>query len=302
MSSDSQDTGSVETALVIQAIKYYVVIGVGAGVLGVILITRFVNDGTDSTLAGGILTSVILFYSVLSGPIIAAIVGYILNQEGTAAPRIRAVSSIVANGIGYIVYGVIVTLFIVVGLSAIMETGSTGGVSNGTTGGSTTEFFEMLGGIMMMMVPTALTGGLITIISKDISANQISKYENVNQKDNIQDNSLSTILLGDDSMKSMLIIVAAIISVVVVSTPLVADAGLGESTINLLSVILLSLPMVLSFISGFYRLPIFIPIIISILWMSIPILTGGAEIAPMLLLAQTILATLTHKFVSALAT
>jgi len=113
MTGENPTEGIVlDTSLAIRTIKYYAVIGAGLGLLGIILLLQFGAGEQGGTIVGGLLSVVILAFAVLSGPLIAAFVGYANANSGLGNLRARIVNSGIANGIGFAVFGVIVAVIL----------------------------------------------------------------------------------------------------------------------------------------------------------------------------------------------
>jgi len=156
----------VDTSLILRSVRYYAVIGGGLGLLGVVLLLQL-SGGSDAGVGGslisGLLSMVVLAFAVLSGPLIAAFVGYATAASGIGDVRTRAVNSGIANGIGFAVFGIIVSIILFVGLSVVF--GGGGGAGSGAStggGGAPIEVGKLVTLIVLMVVPNALVGGSIT--------------------------------------------------------------------------------------------------------------------------------------------
>lgn len=154
----------IDTSLIIQAIKYYAVIGMGLGLLGVILLLQFGVGEEGGGLISGILSIVILAFAVLSGPVIAAFIGYATSGTGIGSLRARAANSSIANGIGFAVFGIVVVSILFAGLAVLVNGGggeaAAGGGGEGSSG--PLEIAELITLIVLMMIPNAAVGGGIT--------------------------------------------------------------------------------------------------------------------------------------------
>ena len=162
-SLDFQDTdlSNINKEIIFELTKYYAVIGAGFGILGIILISQLGGGGLAGGIIGGILSLIVISYAILSGPIIASFAGYLVDKRSTSEPQAKIIDSIIANGTGYIAFGIIVGILLAVGVSVILDGGS-GATSTG--GGSSVGFGQILKLIILMMVPTALVGGGVTAI------------------------------------------------------------------------------------------------------------------------------------------
>lgn len=164
MTGENPTEGIVlDTSLTIRTIKYYAVIGAGLGLLGIILLLQFGAGEQGGTIVGGLLSVVILAFAVLSGPLIAAFVGYANANSGLGNLRARTVNSGIANGIGFAVFGVIVAVILFSGLAIISSGGSDGGAASSTGGGSgPIETTKLLSLIVLMTIPNSIVGSGIT--------------------------------------------------------------------------------------------------------------------------------------------
>lgn len=164
----------INTELFYTSVQYYGIIGIGIGVLGVVVLNQLAGgDGSTGGFIGATLFPIILLYAVLSGPIIAAFVGYITNQEVKGGYQTKIISSAVANGIGYIIFGLIVIVFLFFGLGLTLLGGEASTVSaNGGGGGGVGGLAKLLALIPLMMIPNALIGGLVTAVSTDYRRSQ----------------------------------------------------------------------------------------------------------------------------------
>lgn len=165
MASEHQSNDGIvlDTSLILQSCKYYAVIGAGLGLLGVVLLLQLGGgEGMGATMMAGILSMVVLAFAVLSGPIIAAFIGYATAGSGIGDIRARSVNSGIANGIGFAVFGIVVAVILWVGLVVVIG-GGDGGASAGNGGTSgPIELGNLITLIVLMMIPNALVGGLIT--------------------------------------------------------------------------------------------------------------------------------------------
>lgn len=153
----------LDSSLTVRTIKYYAVIGAGLGLLGIILLLQFGASEQGSTIISGLLSVIILVFAVLSGPLIAAFVGYANANSGLGDVRTRTVNSGIANGIGFAIFGVIVTVILLGGLALLSNGGSDGGVASDTGGGSgPIEITRLVSLIVLMTIPNSIVGGGIT--------------------------------------------------------------------------------------------------------------------------------------------
>lgn len=152
----------LDTGVIFQATKYYAVIGAGLGVLGVVLLLQLGAGGDGGAIIGGLLSMVVLAFAVLSGPLIAAFVGYATAGTGLGDLRTRAVNSGIANGIGFAVFGVIVTGILWAGLAVLMSGSGDGGTASAGGSSAPIELTKLVTLIILMMIPNSLVGGAIT--------------------------------------------------------------------------------------------------------------------------------------------
>lgn len=158
--SQARDGIVLDTGIVVQATKYYATIGAGLGVLGVVLLLQLGGGDEGSAIIGGLLSLVVLAFAVLSGPIIAAVVGYATAGVGIGDLRTRAVNSGIANGVGFAVFGIIVAAILWTGLALLTSGGSDGGAAGGGSG--PIEITKLVTLIILMVIPNSLVGGGIT--------------------------------------------------------------------------------------------------------------------------------------------
>jgi len=155
----------VNTSLILRAIRYYAVIGAGLGLLGVILLLQLGGDvGSSGGLLGGILLLVVLSFAVLSGPLIAAFIGYVTAESGSGGIKQRSMNSGIANAIGFAIFGIIVALILSAGLAFVIGGGGDNVASSG--GGGTFELGNLITLIILMTIPNALVGGTITFFTE----------------------------------------------------------------------------------------------------------------------------------------
>jgi hypothetical protein len=166
MDSPERASGGVvlDTSLILRSVRYYAVIGAGLGVLGVVLLMQLGGgEGMGGAIVSGILSMVVLAFAVLSGPIIAAFIGYATAGNGIGSVRARAVNSGIANGVGFAVFGAVVAAILFVGLSVVLGGGDGGASAGGGSGGSgPIELGKLVTLIVLMTIPNALVGGSIT--------------------------------------------------------------------------------------------------------------------------------------------
>jgi hypothetical protein len=155
----------INTSLILRAIRYYAVIGAGLGLLGVILLLQFGEGaGSSGGLLGGILLLVVLSFAVLSGPLIAAFIGYVTAESGSGGIKQRSMNSGIANAIGFAIFGIIVALILSAGLAFVIGGGGDNVASSG--GGGTFELGNLITLIILMTIPNALVGGTITFFTE----------------------------------------------------------------------------------------------------------------------------------------
>jgi hypothetical protein len=159
--TQTRDGIVLDTGIILQAIKYYAIIGAGLGVLGVVLLLQLGAGDEGGAIIGGLLSMVVLAFAVLSGPVIAAFVGYATAGTGIGDLRTRSVNSGIANGVGFAIFGIIVATILWTGLAVLMSGGDGGAASGGGSSGPI-EITRLVTLIILMMVPNALVGGGIT--------------------------------------------------------------------------------------------------------------------------------------------
>jgi hypothetical protein len=152
----------LDTESILQAIKYYAIIGAGLGVLGVVLLLQLGAGGEGGAIIGGLLSMVVLAFAVLSGPIVAAFVGYATAGSGIGDIRTRAVNSGIANGVGFAVFGIIVAVILWTGLAVLIGGGGDGGAASSGGSSGPVEIPKLVTLIVLMVIPNALVGGGIT--------------------------------------------------------------------------------------------------------------------------------------------
>lgn len=161
--TQARDGIVLDTKVIAQAIKYYAIIGAGLGVLGVVLLLQLGAGEEGGGIIGGILSMVVLAFAVLSGPVIAAFIGYATAGMGIGDIRTRTVNSGIANGIGFAIFGIIVAAILWAGLAVLMSSGGDGGAASGGGGSSgPIEITKLITLIILMMIPNSLVGGAIT--------------------------------------------------------------------------------------------------------------------------------------------
>lgn len=158
----------LDASLILRSVKYYAVIGAGLGLLGVILLLQLGGgESVGGAIISGILSIIILSFSVLSGPIIAAFVGYAAAGNGIGGIKQRSVNSGIANGIGFVVFGVIVAVILWIGLALVIGGGGDGAATSESSGGAgPIELGKLVTLIILMAIPNSLVGGAITFFSK----------------------------------------------------------------------------------------------------------------------------------------
>jgi len=171
----------LDTSLIIGTVKYYAVIGAGLGLLGIILLFQLGAGEQGGAIISGLFTVVILAFAVLSGPLIAAFIGYANADSGLGSLRARTVNSGIANGIGFAVFGVIVAVILLGGLDLLSSgSASAGGSASasgsapipGGSGESTStspspspiEATRLVSLIVLMTIPNSFVGGGITFL------------------------------------------------------------------------------------------------------------------------------------------
>jgi hypothetical protein len=174
---------------IIQTIKYYAIIGIGLGVLAVIILFQLGGD-SGVGIVGGILSLVILSFAVLSGPIIAAFVGFATSGNALGDVRTRTINSGIANGIGFAVFGIIVATILFIGLAAI--SGGGGGTSTTSGGGSSIEIGKLITLIILMIIPNSIVGGGITFLSAGESPTRQINSEEAAAKQSVEQASSSS--------------------------------------------------------------------------------------------------------------
>lgn len=174
---------------IIQAIKYYAIIGIGLGVLAVIILFQF-GGGSGVGIVGGILSLVILSFAVLSGPIIAAFIGFATAGNALGDVRTRTINSGIANGIGFAVFGIIVATILFIGLAVI--SGGGGGTSTTSGGGSSVEIGKLITLIILMIIPNSIVGGGITFLSAGESPTRQINSEEAAAKQSVEQASSSS--------------------------------------------------------------------------------------------------------------
>jgi hypothetical protein len=149
----------LDTRTIIQTIRYYAIIGIGLWVLAIIILSQFGGD-SGVGIVGGILSLVILSFAVLSGPIIAAFIGFATAGNALGDLKTRTINSGIANGIGFAVFGIIVVAILFIGLAVISD----GGSSTASGGGSSSiEIGKLITLILLMIIPNSIVGAGITL-------------------------------------------------------------------------------------------------------------------------------------------
>jgi|APHM01.1.fsa_nt_gi hypothetical protein len=185
MSSNTESRASdglvIDTSLLVRTIQYYIVIGVGLGLLGIVLLLQF---GGGGGIAGGIITGIIsiiiLSFAVLSGPLIAAFIGYATAGSSFGSIKQRCINSGIANGIGFAAFGIVVATILFIGLTFAIggSGGSGGGVSSGSaSSGSPLELGKLITLITLMIIPNSLVGGAITFFIESNASPQQTEHE-----------------------------------------------------------------------------------------------------------------------------
>lgn len=159
MVTEEQQSGIVfDSNLVLRTVRYYSIIGAGLGLLGTVLLMQL-GSGAGREIVSGLLSIVVLAFAILSGPIIAAFIGYATAEDDIQNIRERSINSGIANGIGFAVFGIIVAVFLLIGMSLVLDGGG-GGASAGS--GSPMSLPNLTTLIIMMIIPNGLVGGAIT--------------------------------------------------------------------------------------------------------------------------------------------
>lgn len=284
----SQENSTINTGLIYKSAQYYAIIGAGIGILGIVLLNQLGGGGgIGGSIISGLLSFVVLSYAVLSGPIIAAFVGYIANQEVKGESRTRIINSAVANGVGYVVFGLVVGVLLVAGLSIAfggggasagsgVASGGSGGISGGGGGGggSSLSLSSILTLIALMMVPNALIGGAVTAVSNNtgstrrVSQESVGSTEDSQQSVESQDTSqTSTSTEGNvggltqsiDKSSPVFAVGVSIILTLVITAPAAA-----EQITYIIYIAVFAPPLVGGAIAGRYKLSKSIPLLIGI--------------------------------------
>lgn len=171
MSAENHSTSGVvlDTSLIFRSVRYYSIIGGGLGLLGFIIILQLGGEA-GTTILGGILSLVILSFAVLSGPIIASFVAYATARNGIGDIRTRSVNSGIANGIGFVVFGIVVIVVLFAGLS-LFTSGGGGGTSIGGGNTGIAGRGNVITLIILMGIPNSLVGGAVTFFLESRGAN-----------------------------------------------------------------------------------------------------------------------------------
>jgi hypothetical protein len=166
MSSETVGGSLVDSSLIGRTIRYYALIGIGIGSLGLILLGLFGGgSGFGAALVTGFLFLSVVMFTVLSGPIIAALVSHAVGIERAGGGRSRFMTGAIANGVGFAVLGAIVFVFLLTASALFLSSGGGGGGAGGGTGGgggggSNPITLAIL--LLAMVIPNALVGGGIT--------------------------------------------------------------------------------------------------------------------------------------------
>jgi hypothetical protein len=124
------DALGIDIPLIIRTIQFYFVIGVGFGLLAIILLLQFAGgEGISGGIITGVILIIILSFAVLSGPLIAAFVGYATAGRGSYDIGQRCINSSTADAIGFAVFGIVVSVIILIGFSVVIDGG---GASSGS--------------------------------------------------------------------------------------------------------------------------------------------------------------------------
>lgn len=157
----------IDLSFLLRIIRYYAIIGIGLGFLGVVLLLQLGGGGdTSGEFISGIISIIILSFAVLSGPIIAAFVGYATAETSFGGIKQRSINSGIANGIGFAVFGIIVAAILWIGLTVVIGGGDNGASSGGGSGGPI-ELGNLITLIILMMIPNSFVGGAIAFFSMD---------------------------------------------------------------------------------------------------------------------------------------
>jgi hypothetical protein len=170
MSAGNQSTSGIvlDTSLIFRSVRYYVIVGVGLGLLGLILLLQF-SGGGGTAIFGSILSLIVLCFAVLSGPVIASFIAYATAKNGIGDIRTRSVNSGIANGIGFAVFGIVVAVLLFIGLALLAPGGGEASAGGGSTG--PTGIGNLITLIVLMMIPNSLVGGSITFFLEGRGAN-----------------------------------------------------------------------------------------------------------------------------------
>lgn len=220
---------------IVQAIKYYALIGAGLGVLGVILLFQFGAGDEGGSIISGLLSLVILAFAVLSGPLIAAFVGYATAGRGIGNIRARAVNSGIANGIGFAVFGIIVSAILWAGIAVLIGGGGDGGTASNAGGSSAPiELTKLVTLVILMMIPNSLVGGGITFFLEGRGGASSKKTATVAERqptdENPSEGGVSGRVFGAVIIVSLLLVAGGLVaSGVVTDSPGDATDANGDS-------------------------------------------------------------------------
>lgn len=177
MSSNTESRASdglvIGTSLLVRTIQYYLIIGAGLGLLGIVLLLQFGGGGGIA----GLISMRILSVAVLSGPLIAGFVGYTASRSSFDDIKQRSLNSGIANGIGFAVFGIVVAAILLSELTFGIG-GSGGGASlAGASSSSPVEFKKVITLIIVMILPNSFVGGAITFFLESDASPQQTEHE-----------------------------------------------------------------------------------------------------------------------------
>jgi len=146
------DALGIDIPLIIRTIQFYFVIGVGFGLLAIILLLQFAGgEGISGGIITGVISIIILSFAVLSGPLIAAFVRYATAGRGSYGIGQRCINSSTANAIGFAVFGIVVSVILLIGFSLIID--GSGGASSGSPDSAPIELWKFIKLTNLKIIP-----------------------------------------------------------------------------------------------------------------------------------------------------
>jgi len=147
----SSTSVSALTSSITYPLGLFGIVGVGLGLTGIVILGAL---GGGATLFSGLFALLVIAFALLTGPIVAAVVGAQPSRDDGDTPQYGLV--FVGNAVGYLLMMVLVLVILTVGIAALSAGGGSAGGTTGTTGGGggSVNLGQYLLPVLLIAVPT----------------------------------------------------------------------------------------------------------------------------------------------------